>query len=358
MFQEKYQNAYHKIHSNEDTIDALITEAQKRHRQTNIWKKIRPVTAVAAACLMMVLGVPAAAKNISGVYRTLEKHAPNLLEYLIPTQETDLSAGIVMQLEAAKVEGNQAELVVSFTDDGSGDWIRGETDMYDSYNLHSYSGESDIGGCYFMEYDEVEDKAYFQVDLISSDGEFDKEKLEFQVYRLLTDCRIDIEEIPLMNMSVTPSLKAVTLSGRSNRIDSSKLEQYFLSGNRNDPRPVGMVMDIPWKENDSEEISPNTMQVLGTAYMDGMLRVQVFRGEFRTAARHMKLYLLDAAGNQIYPDMSVDWQEEVAGETVSLNECWFVMEEKSLAECKLYGEGDIRQGCVEGDWEITFELSN
>ena len=93
MFQEKYQNAYHKIHSNADIINELITEAEEYCQKSSIWNKIRPVAAVVvAACFVMVLGVPAAAKNIPGVYRTLEKHAPELLEYLIPTQETDSSA--------------------------------------------------------------------------------------------------------------------------------------------------------------------------------------------------------------------------------------------------------------------------
>ena len=111
---------------------------------------LRPVAAVfLTACLLVILGVPAAAKNIPAFYGVLERNAPGLLEYLIPVQKTDSSAGIVMNLEAAKIEGNTAEILVSFKDNGTGDYIHGMVDMYDSYKFftaptyNSFDADSD-----------------------------------------------------------------------------------------------------------------------------------------------------------------------------------------------------------------------
>ena len=379
MFQNIYKNAYDKIGAGAAvTSDEMIQDwvekglladkkddnfAQSAEMGKLSCKKRRNrrvagmfpglIAAVCfVVCLGFFLGLPVAAENIPGFYAVLERNAPGLLNYMIPVQQTDSSEGIVLNLEAAQINGNTAEILVSFTDDGTGDYIHGEVDMYDSYHLKSYSGESNVGGCYFMEYDETQDKAYFQIDLTSTEGTFDKERMEFNVYQLLTDCQSFTEEIPLENMDTSYDLKAVSLNGRSGMgQENPLLNRLSWSGDEADPRPGHLVMNVPVGEKD-----PETMELTAVSYEEGILKVQLFRGNFKAADRHMNIYLLDEAGNQVYANLAVGWQEEVKGETVSLEEYYFVVPEEELARYTLWGEGEVRAGSVKGEWSIVFDV--
>ncbi|MBQ7765338.1 MAG: DUF4179 domain-containing protein [Lachnospiraceae bacterium] len=379
MFQNIYKSAYDKIGAgaaviSDEAIQGWIEKSLLEEKKGDNFaqsaemgklsrKKRRNRRAVgmfpgmvAAVCLVVCLGlfmgVPVAAENIPAFYGVLERNAPDLLNYLIPVQKTDSSSGIVLNLEAAKINGNTAEILVSFTDDGTGDYIRGEVDMYDSYHLKSYSGESNVGGCYFMEYDEVQDKAYFQIDLTSTEGTFDTERMEFNVYQLLTDCQSYTEEISLENMDTSYDLKAVSLNGRSGMgQENPLLNRLSWSGDETDPRPGHLVMNVPVGEMD-----PETMELTAVSYEEGILKVQLFRGNFKAADRHMNIYLLDEAGNQVYANLAVGWQEEVKGETVSLEEYYFVVPEEELANYTLWGEGEVRAGSIEGEWSINFNI--
>lgn len=359
MFQDVYKSAYNKIcpskviNVQDVGIIAKVDEDIKREKRAGMWRIVSPVVTVALTlCLLVVLGIPVAAKNIPQFYEVLERNAPGLADYLIPIQKEDSSQGIVMNLEAAKIEGNTAEILVSFTDDGSGDSIHGMVDMYDSYGLYSYSGEGNIGGCSFVEYDEEQDKAYFQIDLISSEGTFDTSRMEFSVHQLLTDCESYTQQILLDDVLKECDVKAVTLNGSSGvGMDHAALEKLTISGNEIDPRPGHLVMDVPL-----DDYSPEEMKIAGVAYIDGILRVQLYRGNFKEADRHMNVYMLDEDGNQVYPNKSVMWHDTVAGEEVLVDEFYFVITEEQLNQYTLWGEGEVRAGSIKGDWRITFDV--
>lgn len=379
MFQDTYKSAYDKISPRGNVSEEQVAEwieqckeagneikkdysqkqetvKRKDEKKESRIRKIRFLRPVAVAglvaCLTLVLGVPVAAENIPAFYGVLERNVPGLLDYLIPIQETDSSQGIVLTLEAARVEGNHAEILVSFCDDGDGDYIHGMVDMYDSYNLQSYGADSNVGGCTFMEYDEEQDKAYFQIDVTSTDGNFDTERLEFSVHQLLVDCESYEQEILLENMMQSVEVKSVSLNGQSGMEQTNPaLDKLTTPGNEAAPRPGHLVMDIPL-----EGISPDEMKITGIAYMDGILRIQLWRGNFKAADRHMNIYMLDEDGNQIYPDLAVGWQEKTEGERISMEEFYFVITEEQLDAYTLMGEGDIRDGSIKGDWSITFDL--
>ncbi len=361
MFQETYKSAYDKI-GLQDTTE--ITEEQvkkwlskekseKKRKKRGVSRILRPAAVIAlASCLILILGVPAAAQNIPGFYAVLERNAPALADYLIPVQQTDSSHGIVMNLEAARIEGNTAEVLVSFADEGDNDFIHGMVDMYDCYHMRSYGAESNVGGCSFIEYNEEEDKVYFKIDLLSYEGEFDPTRMEFNVSKLLTDCQSYTQEISLENIIKDCAVKAVSLNGSGGVGQMHPaLEKLTIPGNEIDPRPGHLVMDIPL-----DGFDPNTMEIAGIAYMDGILRVQLFRGNFKEADRHMNIYMLDEAGNEIYPNMSVMWHEEVGEEEVLVDEFYFVIAEEKLETYTLIGEGDIRSGSIKGDWSIVFDV--
>lgn len=361
MFSDTYKKAYTKVglQGKNKIDDARIVKWMEKEKNLGKRKRkymgrlLRPVAAVAfLTCLIGILAVPVAAKNIPDFYQVLNRHAPALVDYLIPVQKTDSSKGITMTLEAVNIVDNRAEILVSFTDDGSGDCIHGEVDLYDSYNLYSFSGDSNIGGCNFMEYDKEQDKAYFKIDLTSSEGTFDKSRMELRVYRLLTDLQRYTREISLDNFMTSCTRKAVKISGRGGKENGMESFQHLiLKGNENDPRPGHMVMDIS-----REGLNPETMEITGILYEEEFLTIQVARGNFADADRHMDIYLLDEAGNRFDAELGVSWQEEIDGEQVSFEEYYFKITEEELKKYTLWGDGDVRAGSVEGDWKITFEV--
>ena len=211
MFQEAYKKAYDSKVPDRDLLQKI--EERSAAKSHGAWVALRPV--VAALAVVLVCGgvaTPILAREFPVAYRIVEKYAPGLADYVLPQALTDSKAGIKMQVEAVRVEEKNAEVVVSFTDEPGYDYIQGEVDLYDSYTLTCYSGDSNVGGCSFLEYDAAEDKAYFKLDLGSWDT-FDQGKFRFRVRMLLTNCVEETQVVDLKALDRNPLLKDVTLNG-------------------------------------------------------------------------------------------------------------------------------------------------
>lgn len=358
MFQEAYKKAYDSKVPDRNLLLKIkeMQEAQTVHRGKG--KSVRkvtgavlyPVAAVLAVALLLgAVSTPVLAREFPFVYRIVEKYAPSMAEYVLPQELSSTSAGIRMQVEAIQVEEKKAEVLVSFTDEPGFDYIHGEVDLYDSYRLVCYSGESNVGGCSFLEYDEAEDKAYFKLDLSSWDT-FDKEKCRFQVGMLLTNCVEEVQVVDLAELDRAPTWKMVSLNGAGGT-KNGVIEKYLGKSEEEFWRSGARVMQGTYDETNADKL-----EITAIGYADGILRVQNCRGAFSQADRHMGLILVDADGNERVSDYSVDWQEELAGENVSFNEQWFVVSEEELEQLQLVENRFITDGCIEGDWEVIFSL--
>lgn len=363
MFQEAYKKAYDSKVPDRDLVLKIkemgaISAGQNKKRcllnKAGTFKRAGGVFYPVAAAFAMVfllslVTTPVLAREFPFAYRIVEKYAPSLAEYVLPQELSSSRAGIKMQVEAVSVEEKNAEVLVSFTDEPGFDYIHGKVDLYDSYNLTSYSGDSNVGGCSFLEYDEAEDKAYFMLDLSSWDT-FDKEKCRFQVGMLLTNCVEERTEVEMKNIDLTPRLKNVTLNGAGGTV-SSQMEDY-----------LGRSEDELWRQGAQvmqgtyDDTFVNKLEITGIGYQDGILRIQNCRGSLKEADRHMQLMLVDEQGNERYCDYSVDWQEELAGEKVSFNEQWFVISEEELVRSQMTARSFITDTSVKGDWEVVFSM--
>lgn len=348
MFQEAYKKAYDSKVPSGDLLQKI--EEQRFCNKHEVWAIFKPVVATLAV-LFICGGVvtPILAKEFPFAYRIVEKYAPGLAEYVLPQELSSSRNGIKMQVEAIHVEEKNAEVLVSFTDEPGFDYIHGEVDMYDSYNLTCYSGESNVGGCSFLEYDEAEDKAYFKIDLSSWDI-FDKGKFRFHVGMLLTNCVEETQVVDLTGLDRNPILKEVALNGAGGSLDS-RIEEYLGKSAKEPGLREARVMQGTYDSTNLDRL-----EITAMGYQDGILRIQNCRGGFKKADRHLTLRLVDVAGNERFCDYGVDWQEELAGETVSFNEQWFVVSEEELSELQMEATFFITDGCVEGDWEVVFEV--
>ncbi len=348
MFQEAYKKAYDSKVPSRDLLEKI--EERRTTKGRGAWVILRPV--VAALAVLLVCGgvaTPILAREFPFAYRIVEKYAPNLAEYVLPRELSSSRAGIKMQVEAIHVEEKNAEVIVSFTDEPGFDYIHGKVDLYDSYHLTSYSGDSNVGCCGFLEYDEAEDKAYFKLGLSSRDP-FEQGKFRFRVGMLLTNCVEETQVVDLTGLDRTPIFKNVTINGSGGMTDS-RLEKYLGKSVEEHWRQGAQVM-----QGSYDKTNVDKLEITAMGYQDGILRVQNCRGAFRQADRHMNIKLVDEAGNERYCDYSVGWQEELAGETVSFNEQWFVVSEEELAGMQMVAECFITDGCIEGDWKVVFDI--
>lgn len=350
MFQEAYKRAYECKVPERDFLQKIEDKCNRKSQEKWLGAVLRPVLAVVAVCFGLgVTLMPVMARELTGVYRIIERYAPSLAEYVLPQQYASSSAGILMQVEAVNINEKDAEVVVSFTDEPGFDYIQGKVDMYDSYHITSYSGDSNVGGCSFLEYDEAEDKAYFKLQMSSWDS-FDVDKLRFQVGMLLTNCAEEKVAVDLADMDRTPVLKSVTLNGSGGTM-SAQLQQY-----------LGASEDEIWRrgakvlQGSYDGTFTDKLEITAIGYQDGILRIQNCRGSFKEADRHMEIMLVDAQGNERHCDYSVGWQEELAGERISFDEQWFVVSEEELEELQVVAYRYVTDGCVKGDWEVVFNV--
>jgi len=356
MFQEEYRKAYDKINLEPAKLQELfsLTEQKNTKREWKYINLLRPVAVLSLSlCLFCMMTLPVLAERIPMVYRVIRQYAPALTEYILPEKFCSTSHEITLQAEAVNITGNKAEVILSFKDvEGSQqNQIDGKVDLYDSYRIYNYGESSVIGGCSFLTYDEVEDKAYFKIDVIS-DAPFHEDKVKLAVNQLLTHCIEEERAISLENMIKDPKEKKVEYNGTGGSIQTRSLIPFFVDGKNSSSRMVRVMDEAERNENLLESLT-----VTGVAYEEGILRVQQCRGNFAKADRHIRLYLKDGEGNERRPDCSVGWKEEIDGEEVIFDESWFLISEEELKQYELYGMFYITDESVQGDWEVTVNLN-
>lgn len=359
MFQQMYKKAYDNIIPDEGCVDRILAmaaeEPEKRAEKAGlIFQFIRPVAvAVLTLCLGCKTVLPVMAQHIPAVYRVIENYVPGLVDFILPNEVSSTSKDITLQVEAIELADNTAEILLSFRDaEGSEkDLIRGRVDLYDSFYLYNFGEAWSAGGVSFLEYNETEDKAYFKVELESSDV-YSKNRVRLGVRQLLTEFVREERKIDMTNLLTVTSKKAVSLNGSSGMVEGSEIPFFTTEGSVDDPRPKCKVMDIA----ELTESMLESLVVTGVAYEEGVLRVQSCRGNFSDADRHLRPYLKDEAGGERSYDYVVGWQEEINGERVLFDEHWFWISEEDLADYELYGMFYITDGSVKGNWQVTFQV--
>lgn len=356
MFREAYKKAYDQKLPAYDVVKRIEEKLQERQNAEKYIDMLRAAVTVCLTIFIMVwvLGltaVPAMAKSVPAVYRVIERYAPALAEYILPEELSSSKAGVRMQVEAIQVDHKEAEIVVSFTDEEGYDYIHGPVDLYDSYRLNSFSGVSNVGGCSFLEYAEETDKAYYRIQATTFDT-FDSERMQFSVRMLLTECRNEEKEISLDSIDFEPELKGVTLTGYGGTGNQEQIAECFGVSDDFSYRHAAQVLDTGQPDSSLS----NQLTITGIAYKDGILRVQSCRGDLTESDRYMMPYIENERGEERHDDFGLGWHEKIDGVSVCFEERWFLIEEEELKNIRLFGEFCIREGCLNGDWEVLFKV--
>ena len=361
MLEGRYKKAYSAVTPSQELVSGTIERMRQEKKEENTVRNRVPqkrfvmkvsLTA-AAAVLCLVMAVPVCAAHIPAFYKIVEYLSPALADQLVPIEQSSTSQGITMQVEAIHLKGNEAEIIISLQDaEGSAqDLVHGEMDLYDSYGLSDYANDSIVGGCHFLTYDETDDKAYFQV-VVQSDQVYQGSKFRFSAHSILCDKTNDTRDVDLSGIVYTAATKPVTLSGSGGQEDMLPDFLKKIPGTAEDPRPRANVMDMV----NAADCAADDFTLMGIAYMDGVLRVQMCMGDNWSSDRHVQLFLKDSAGEERYPDHDVSWHEEVGDTSYQIYEFWYLEEIEDIADYSMYGIFHDSGELIRGDWSVTFRL--
>lgn len=374
MYKELYQKAYGKIRPQAGYVERIqegIRKKGRRPKKGTFW-----VAVAATAVFLMVTGtasVSVLAKEYPTIYRIVARYAPAISEFIVQEKRSCSEQGIQMQLEAVHVDGTQAEVIVSFADEAGSDWIKGEVDLYDSYEL--YSGKKAdlvMGGCRFLEYDPAEDKAYVQI-VIQSDVPYVGEMAIFSVNMLLCNEIYYQETINLAKINQMPQTEDRVMKGwggdwealhqqmqtRELAERTAKWEKAVQEAGQGAVLEAGRwneVMVPVLKHEEGTEFFADALTVTGVAYQDGILRVQICRGDLTEADRYMIPVLVNQTGEEWHENYSWGWQERVDGTPYTFEEFWFFVEEEELSVSELKGDVCVKDGAIRGNWNIAFPM--
>lgn len=104
MYQNEYKQMNEQVTPDASLMDAVMEKAAPRKRTA-----FRPAVAIAMVMAVLLAATPVMAEHMPWI---LERIAPQLVEKLEPVQRKHTNNGITMEVVAASVKGNQAELVV------------------------------------------------------------------------------------------------------------------------------------------------------------------------------------------------------------------------------------------------------
>lgn len=357
MFREAYKKAYDNIKIEYNWQEKIIERMEERQTRRCAGVILKPVAAaVLAICLMHMTVIPVIAKNIPAVYGIVERYAPFLRDFILPAEESCTESGITMQVEAVKAEGDNAQVIISFSDadNSENDLIHSAVDMYDSYDITTYgvkSADFVVGGCSFLEYDAAEDKAYFKVDVTGGIDGTKGKKLVVKVRELLTENDKERKELDLADIIYEPQMQRVSLNGCGGALPVEEMNRIIEAG-EGDPFWAANVLDLGQPDNTMTD----KITLTGIAYVDGILRVQTCRGNLDEADRHAEIFLADEDGNERREDFSLAWIVRTEEGNIHYDEKLFIVDDEELADSQLYGIFYTTGGCVKGNWSVTVNL--
>ena len=316
-------------------IEAADTAPNKRK---SVWAKWGTLTA--CLCLVCVLAVPVMAAFSPAFYELLYAVTPATAQFFKPVQRSCEDNGIRMEVTAAYIHENTAEIYLSMQD-LTGTSFDETVDLFDSYRLHTPFDCT--GHCQLASYDPDTYTATFLVTLEQWDRQsIGGEKLTFSVRKLLSGKKswegiLDGVDLGGSLTSATQTAQPRGLSGDLLGSDGSK-EVTVL-------KPAGEI------------VAPvDGVTLTGIGYADGRLHVQVYYADILKTDNHGSISLVNReTGGQIDCDGSVAFFDEAG--TGSYEEYVFTgIEADALDAYALYGTFVTSAGPVEGNWSVTFPL--
>ncbi len=337
-----FKTAYRQLCDRMEPSDALI---QRTLRAAKPRKPLfTPRRAVAFALAMMLclsLGTSALAASFPAFNGWLYTISPDWAMYFRPVQMSCEDQGLRLEVQGIRIERNTAEVYITLQD-LTGDRLDESIDLFDSYALDTPGGSSAY--CQMTGYDAPSRTATFYI-FYESDSPIRSDKLTFSLRRLLTQKEtttavldVDLASLPTNPETHLPGNRIRGWGGNSTE-DYASISQRLLL--------------LPGEDM----ISPTPGVALSAAgFLNGKLHVQMRYEDIHHTDNHGFLWLQDAHGNRIESIASVAYWAE--NETDSYEEYYFDATPEDVQGYAIHGEFITCQALIEGDWAITFPLTD
>ncbi len=328
----------------EDIVaDAHSSAAGKK----TISRSSRFVIALAAALVMLFgASLSAVAAGSDAAYRILYGFSPSVAQLVKPVNKSCTDNGIRMEVISADITGSEAYIYISM-EDLTGDRVDGTIDLFDAYDINR--NFDCAARCERISFDEETGKAMFLIHMQSMDGkDIRRGKITFSVWKFLSRKNVINEILPIDLAAAGENAQTQTVSP-----DLFRGDIYY--GELLAPQDGGVY-------------TPGEgAQITAMGYIDGKFHVQIRYDEMWRTDNHGWLSLEDANGNALECEEYQFWggerkehrsrREVFQGYESFYQEFVWDVTPEELAQYSLRAELWLCDTLVEGDWQVTFPLS-
>lgn len=343
MIQEQYQHLMDQVEPGEELIHTVTAAARRIEKRPS--RRLRvPALALVAACLCLVLAVPALAAVSEGAYSLLYSISPATAQFFRPVNLVDEDKGIQMEVVSAYIHENVAEVYIALRD-LTGERVDETTDLFDSYSIRRpFDSEA---GCRLAYYDQENRAAYFLLQIEEwGKRSIEGDKITFTVREFLSGKQVYEDlEIPMDLSMVTQGeqVQAENIVGGGGDGYAALAEGQT---------PAILKPGDTWDGFHVEGIG-----LTGIGYVDGKLHIQTAVENYLYNDNHGYFYLKAPDGTQERCSYSISFFDHDEGEgRVQYNEYVFDIPQEKLSQYTLYGNFVTCNQKTQGDWSVTFPL--
>lgn len=341
-FREKYNAMQRDVRPDAPLLQRTRAAAQKAPARP---RRLRPLIALAAVLVCLALAVPAFAMPALAAdpdgYALLYSISPAAAQFFKPVNRSDEDNGIRLTVDSVYLHSDTVEIYVSLQD-LTGDRLDETTDLFDSYRINR--GFDCSATCSLAGYDAQTRTARFLISITSFDGQdIEGDKLTFSLNRLLTgktETEGAVTGLDLAAVQAEPATQQVTRRGGSGIAAEA-------GGSTAETRtalvPTG-TLAAP---------APG-VAITAVGYVDGLLHIQVLYENILETDNHGQLWL-DNGVEKLECLGSLSFFAENGSD--SYEDYYFDVTPAQLADCTLYGSFVTADTLIEGNWEITFPLT-
>ena len=380
QFKDTYREWNEKIQPSEELLSRLLTEASKvteaseisaaeesakRHKKRNhkVWEnKIREnkiqgkqnhnrrwsrgIAWAAGFLLVINVSLPVLAGTFPTVYELMYLVSPAVAQFYQPVQLSDEHDGIRMEVVAAYIHEETAEIYITLQD-LEGDRLDETTDLYDSYSIHMpYSA---IGNCRKVGYDPESGILTYLITVTQENGrKIEGEKLTFSVGGYLgQEQEYEKIEIPIDLTQVTEeSYQYVDTPARGGTMMGYSGLAAIMSGTYPVLVPQPADPDFPIEG----------VKFTGIGYVEGKLHIQYAVYNALNNDNHGSFFLQNEAGEMLQEAGSISFYEGSGKKRIDYRDSVFLIPQEELQNYRLYGDFVISEGFHEGNWQVTFPI--
>ena len=295
--------------------------------------RVKIAMGIATFLVCIFIATPALAVEVPAGYQILYYLSPETAQFFKPVQKSSLDQGIEVSIEKAYIHGETVEAIVSVCDKTS-DRLDDSLDLYDSYDFHT--GFDSFGTCNQIGYDAETKTAYFQLSMSSMNPSerIRGSKITFSIQTLLCG-EVETLNLPIsMDWSTIPST-----------VKTESADPY--DGNVLVPgEPTFQILE--------------EFYLSGMGYIDGKLHIQLYTPGRHQYDDHAFLYMQDAEGNRIDPEMfyrgGYTWGDTQTPRRADFIDYAFDVSQSDVVKYSLFGDFYGAKTRIDGNWSITFPL--